>query len=126
MYYVSEYRLIIISVNSSNMLVKWINFNQDKQSSIPRKNWLDLVGKTVRTSDNQDLGKIESVKNEVIVTKRVLLTFVDLHYYYIPFVQLQDWDDKVVLLKISRDQVEKEYSSHDPPRRKEGNVKDSS
>jgi hypothetical protein len=95
-------------------------------SSLLRQNSIDLVGKTLRTNDNQDLGKIESVENEVIIIKRVLLTFVDLHYYYIPFAEVQDWDGKVVLLKISRDQVEKQYSSHDPPRREKGNVKDSS
>jgi hypothetical protein len=39
-----------------------------------RQNSIDLVGKTLRTNDNQDLGKIESVENEVIIIKRVLLT----------------------------------------------------
>jgi hypothetical protein len=112
---------VVPLIASSNIPPK-----KDSSYSTPRKNWIDLIGETVRTSDNQDLGKIESLENEVIVTKRVLLTFVDLHYYYIPFAQVQEWDGKVVLLKISRDQVEKEYSSHDPPRRKEGNVKDSS
>lgn len=63
--------------------------------------------KTVRTSDKQDLGNIESIGNEVIVVKRILLSFVHVHHYYIPFVVVHGWDGNVVLLKISRDQVEK-------------------
>jgi hypothetical protein len=100
------------------------NAKKDPISSVPpRQNWVDLVGETVRTSDKQDLGDIESVGNEVIVVKRILLSFVHLHYYYIPFVEVQGWDGKVVLLKISRDQVEQQYSSHDPPKRAEDNAK---
>jgi hypothetical protein len=97
-------------MTSSNIAHK-----KGSSSYLPRKNWINLVGKTVRTSDNQDLGNIKSVRNEVIVVKRILLLFVDLHYYYIPFSEVQNWDDKVVLLKISRNQVEEQYSSHDPP-----------
>jgi ribosomal 30S subunit maturation factor RimM len=96
---------------------------QDEKIKVPPREWIDLVGKTVRTSDKQDLGDIEYVGNEVIVVKRILLSFVHLHYYYIPFVEVQGWDDKVALLKISRDQVEKQYSSHDPPKRAEDNAK---
>ena len=88
---------------------------KDAIFSIPPRERIDMVGKTVRTSDRQDLGNVESIGNEVIVVRRILLSFVHLHHYYIPFVEVQGYDGNMVLLKISRDQVEKRYASHDPP-----------
>jgi hypothetical protein len=74
-----------------------------------------LVGQSVQTADDQDLGNIEAVGNDSIVVRRPLLAGVHIHYYYIPFINTEGWDGDIVWLKLSRDQADRGYTKHHAP-----------
>jgi hypothetical protein len=81
------------------------------------KNWIDLIGETVQTrkgNDDQEVGSVEAVNNEILVIRRTLLG-LHYHYYYIPITEVEGWDGNTIWLKISREELEREYVKHDAP-----------
>ncbi len=52
----------------------------------PRKTWIDLINKSVHTSDDIDIGDIVAVSRVFVVVKR---GFVNIHYYYIPISKVE-------------------------------------
>jgi hypothetical protein len=44
-----------------------------------------------------------------------MLAGVHIHYYYIPFIKTEGWDGKIVWLKLSRDEADREYTKHHAP-----------
>lgn len=74
--------------------------------------WTDLIGESVHTSDDQDIGDIEAVSRNFIVVKK---GFVKVTRYYIPLHKVEGWDGKVVWLKISEEDVEKDYERNTTP-----------
>jgi hypothetical protein len=71
-----------------------------------RKNWIDLINESVHTSDDVDIGDIEAVSRDFIVVKRGI---VKVHYYYIPITKVEGWDGYVLWLKITEDDVKRNY-----------------
>jgi len=86
-------------------------------TSTEEKNWVDLIGESVRTSqdENQEVGNIEAVSKETLVIRRALLSGLHQHYYYIPFTEVEGWDGNIVWLKVSREELEREYAKHSAP-----------
>jgi hypothetical protein len=88
-------------------------------SSMPeereKKKWIDLVGQSVHTNDDHDLGDIEAVGNDSIVVRKPMLAGVHIHYYYIPLTKTEGWDGKMVWLKLFRDEADREYTKHHAP-----------
>ncbi len=74
--------------------------------------WTDLIGESVHTSDDQDIGDIEAVSRNFIVVKKGL---VNVHRYYIPLQRVEGWDGKVVWLKISEEDVKTNYERNTTP-----------
>ena len=74
--------------------------------------WTDLIGESVHTSDDQDIGDIEAVSRNFIVVKKGL---VSIHRYYIPLHRVEGWDGKVVWLKIAEEAVKTDYESDVTP-----------
>ncbi len=74
-----------------------------------------MVGQSVHTSNDKDLGNIEAVGSDSIEVRRPLLAGVRIHYYYIPFIKTEGWDGNIIWLKISRDQADREYTKHHAP-----------
>ena len=68
--------------------------------------WTDLIGESVHTSDDQDIGDIEAVSRNFIVVKKGL---VKIHRYYIPLHRVEGWDGKVVWLKIPEEATKTRY-----------------
>jgi hypothetical protein len=68
--------------------------------------WTDLIGESVHTTDDQDIGDIEAVSRNFIVIKKGL---VNIHRYYIPLHRVEGWDGKVVWLKIAEEAVKTHY-----------------
>jgi hypothetical protein len=71
-----------------------------------KKTWIALIDESVHTSDDSDIGDIEAVSRDFIVVKR---GFVNIHYYYIPISRVEGWDGHVLWLKITEDEVKKNY-----------------
>jgi hypothetical protein len=68
--------------------------------------WTDLIGESVYSSDDQDMGDIEAVSRNFIVVKKGL---VKIHRYYIPLHRVEGWDGKVVWLKTAEEAVKRDY-----------------
>jgi len=44
----------------------------------------------------------------------VKIGFVNLHYYYIPIFKVEGWDSNVLWLKITEDDVIRNYERNEP------------
>ena len=71
-----------------------------------RKDWLSLINESVHTYDDIDIGDVYAVSRNFIVVKR---GFVNVHYYYIPIKKVEGWDDNVLWLKITEEEVKEKY-----------------
>ena len=74
--------------------------------------WTDLIGESVPTRDDQDIGDIEAVSRNFIVVKKGL---VNIHRYYIPLHRVEGWDGKVAWLKIAEEAVKTDYERNVAP-----------
>jgi hypothetical protein len=67
-------------------------------SSLPEENekkkWIDLVGQSVHTNDDHDLGNIEAVGNDLIVVRKPMLAGV-----HIEILDVTRIDDQSLRLK---------------------------
>jgi hypothetical protein len=77
-----------------------------------RSSWTDLIGETVHTSDDQDIGDIEAVSRNFVVVKKGI---VNVHRYYIPLHRVEGWDGRVVWLKIPEEAVKANYEREQAP-----------
>ena len=68
--------------------------------------WTDLIGESVHTSDDQDIGDIEAVSRNFIAVKKGL---INVHRYYIPLHRVEGWDGNVVWLKATEEAVRTHY-----------------
>jgi hypothetical protein len=70
------------------------------------KTWIGLIDESVHTFDDVDIGDIEAVSRDFVVVKR---GFVNVHYYYIPINKVEGWDGHVLWLKITEEEVKRNY-----------------
>ena len=87
-----------------------------------KKEWIDLIGWPCRTSDDQELGRLEAISAGLIVVRKIYLA-VHFHYYYIPYDKVQGWDGNIIWLRISKTEVEQSYEKHKAPDPKQYYVK---
>ncbi|MGC1131834.1 MAG: hypothetical protein WA941_03340 [Nitrososphaeraceae archaeon] len=82
-------------------------------SDVPSKmDWVSIINESVHTSDDMDIGDIQAVNSSFIVVKR---GFVNIHYYYVPLNKVEGWDGYVLWLRISEQEVEKNFERNVPP-----------
>ena len=77
-----------------------------------KRRWSDVLNESVHTSDDQDIGDIEATSKNFVVVKR---GFVKVHRYYIPISKVEGWDGNVIWLKITEEDVKKNYERSDIP-----------
>ncbi len=65
-----------------------------------------MINESVHTSDDQDIGDIEAVSRNFIVVKR---GYVNIYRYYVPISKVHGWDGNVLWLKITEEDVKKNY-----------------
>jgi hypothetical protein len=70
------------------------------------KSLTDLTQESVHTSDDVDIGDIEATSKETIVIKRGI---INVHYYYIPVSKVEGWDEHIVWLTITEQEVKDKY-----------------
>ena len=97
------------------------DISRETTTSSGQKTWLELINESVHTSDDVDIGDIDAVSRDFIVVKR---GFVNLHYYYIPISKVEGWDSNVLWLKITEDDVIRNYERNEPPSPSRYYVKD--
>ena len=80
--------------------------DKSTRSSEDRRDWISLINESVHTYDDIDIGDIYAVSRNFIVVKR---GFVNVHYYYIPIKKVEGWDDNVLWLRITEEEVKEKY-----------------
>jgi hypothetical protein len=86
-----------------------------------KKSWIDIIDESVHTRDDVDIGDIDAVNRDFLVVKR---GFVNVHYYYIPLSKVEGWDGNVLWLKITEDEVKRNYERNMVPEPQRYFVKD--
>ena len=95
--------------------------NKTSISSEEKKEWISLIDESVHTFDDIDIGDIDAVSRNFIVVKR---GFLNVHYYYIPIKTVEGWDDNVLWLKITEEEVKAKYERDTIPDPNQYFVKD--
>ncbi len=72
----------------------------------------DVLDESVHTSDDQDIGDIEAISRDFVVVKR---GFRKIHYYYLPISTIEGWDGHVVWLKITEEDVKRNFERNRAP-----------
>jgi hypothetical protein len=74
--------------------------------------WDKAIDKKVKSSDNEDLGKVESITKDYIQTKEGL---VSKNYYYIPKYYMQGFDGDNILISLSKAEVKSRFEREKAP-----------
>jgi hypothetical protein len=75
--------------------------------------WDKAIGKKVKSSDDQDLGKLQSITKEYIQTKEGT---IGKNYYYIPKYYIQGYDGDTIWVSLTKVEVKSRFEGEkDPP-----------
>jgi hypothetical protein len=78
--------------------------------------WDKAIDKKIKSSDNQDLGKVQSITREYVQTKEGL---VGKKYYFIPKYYIQGYDGDHLWISLTKDEVKTKFERETPPDLKE-------
>jgi hypothetical protein len=79
------------------------------KKDVSKLRYVQLINRSVHTSDDIDIGDIFAVNKNFVVVVR---GYFNIHYYYIPITKVEGWDGNVLWLKVNEQQV-KSYERHD-------------
>jgi hypothetical protein len=74
--------------------------------------WEKILDKEVKSSDSQELGKVESVSSDYIEVKEGT---VSKKHYYIPKYYIQGFDGKDLFTSLTKDEIKDKYQRDSPP-----------
>ncbi|MGC1927953.1 MAG: hypothetical protein WA667_03190 [Candidatus Nitrosopolaris sp.] len=74
--------------------------------------WDKAIDKKVKSSDNKDLGKIQSITKEYIQTKE---GSINKNYYYVPIYYIKGYDGDHVWVSLTKDDVKSRFESENAP-----------
>jgi hypothetical protein len=74
--------------------------------------WDKAIGKKVKSSDDKDLGKVESITLDYIQTKEGLISKT---YYFIPKYHLSGYDGDKLWVSITKDEVKSKFERESAP-----------
>ena len=74
--------------------------------------WDKAIGKKVRSSDDKDLGKVESITLDYIQTKEGMVSKT---YYFIPKYHLSGYDGDKLWVSLTKDEVKAKFERESAP-----------
>jgi hypothetical protein len=74
--------------------------------------WDKAIGKKVKSSDDQDLGKIQSITKDYIQTKEGL---VSKNYYFVPKYYIQGYDGDHLWISLTKGEVKSRFEKDKEP-----------
>lgn len=74
--------------------------------------WDTVIDKKVKSSDDQDLGKIHTITNDFVQTKEGL---VSKNYYFIPKYYVLGYDGEYVWVSLTKDEVKTKFERDNAP-----------
>jgi hypothetical protein len=75
--------------------------------------WDEAVDKKVKSSDDKDLGKVQSVTKDYIQTKEGTISKKN---YFIPKYYVQGYDGDSIWVSLRKDEVKERYEKENPPK----------
>src|SRR3712207_264236 len=81
--------------------------------------WNKAIGKKVKSSDDKDLGKVESITLDYIQTKEGMVSKT---YYFIPKYHLSGYNGDKLWVSLTKDEVKAKFERENPPRSEERRV----
>ena len=86
--------------------------NQQLELGIDVISWDTVIDKKVKSSDDQDLGKVHTVTKDFVQTKEGL---VSKKYYFIPKYYVQGYDGENVWVSLTKDDVKTKFERDNAP-----------
>lgn len=74
--------------------------------------WDTVIDKKVKSSDDQDLGKVHTITNDFVQTKEGL---VSKNYYFIPKYYVRGYDGEHVWVSLTKDEVKAKFERDNAP-----------
>jgi hypothetical protein len=74
--------------------------------------WDNAIDKKVKSSDNKDLGKVQSVTKEYIQTKEGTLSK---NYYFIPKYHIQGYDGDNLWVSMTKEEIKQKFEKEKAP-----------
>jgi hypothetical protein len=74
--------------------------------------WDKAIDKKVKSSDDQDIGKVQSITKEYIQTKEGL---VSKNYYFIPKYYFQGYDGDSLWVSLTKDEIKSKFEKEKEP-----------
>jgi hypothetical protein len=74
--------------------------------------WDKAIGKKVKSSDDKDLGKVESITRDYIQTKEGMISK---SYYFIPKYHLSGYDGDKLWVSLTKDEVKAKFERESAP-----------
>src|SRR5687767_4175717 len=74
--------------------------------------WDKAIDKKVKSSDDKDLGKVQSITREYVQTKEGV---VSKNYYYIPRYYITGYDGTNIWVSLTKDEVKARFESENEP-----------
>ena len=74
--------------------------------------WDKAIDKKVKSSDNQDIGKVQSITKEYIQTKEGM---VSKKYYFIPKYYFQGYDGDSLWVSLTKDEIKAKFEKEKEP-----------
>src|SRR4029078_6248660 len=74
--------------------------------------WNEAIDRKVKSSDDKDLGKVQSITRDYIQTKEGM---VSKNYYYIPKFYLSGYDGNNLWVSLTKDEVKSRFDREKAP-----------
>src|ERR687898_2456938 len=89
---------------------------KDNEESIvsesPKMSWDEVMGKEVKTSDKEEIGKIKSVGDYFVEVEDGVISK---KHYFVPKKYLHEYDGDTVYSSLDKDQIKQNYQRDSPP-----------
>jgi hypothetical protein len=108
----SDFDNSIPSYRSSTSSTRATSANAQQMPGGVEMSWDKIIDKKVKSSDRQDLGKVESVSTEYIEVKEGL---VSKKHYYIPKYYIEGFDGEHLHTSLTKDEIKAKYERDSPP-----------
>ena len=108
----SDFDNSIPSYSSSTSGTQATSANAKQMPGGVEMSWDKIIDKKVKSSDRQDLGKVESVSTEYIEVKEGI---VSKKHYYVPKYYIEGFDGEHLHTSLTKDEIKGKYERDSPP-----------
>jgi|SRR5215467_10533616 len=74
--------------------------------------WDNAIDKKVKSTDDKDLGKVQSITKDYVQTKEGT---IDKKYYYLPKYYIQGYDGDDLRISLTKDEVKSRFEGEKAP-----------